>query len=114
MTDAEKLRRLIEIAWDNGFPGKPAFPWHLKFYDGGFRVEDNANDWCAYLTKSVPELLFDHEFIKALCSSRPEPRTMDSIVNPFDSDEFEPWQYHSCRLALSTDRIGYLWKEFGQ
>lgn len=117
MTDAEKLKQLIEIAWGNG--------WRLTENGRGNKPDlddvkcilsgDIYNGIAVTVQEPVNSILFDHAFIKALCrakcgSEQATRREMYGlIVNPSDP----AWPSVIQELAVETDRIGYLWSEFG-
>lgn len=89
-TDSEKLQRLIDIAWDNGF--------------------DKGKGYTAYYPRFTnrDEIIFDHDFIKALCRAK-FGKSVDE-PNGFGSGA---WELEIKMLALSSNRIHYLWEVFG-
>lgn len=86
--DSEKLKQLIELAWENGFDtGKSYSTYYPRF-------------------TNRDEILFDHEFVKALLYSK---HPLCKEANCKTPTDFEDTMQS---LALSKDRIGYLYGEF--
>lgn len=161
MNAAEKLQKLIEIAWSHG--------WKGGYFQGSEHEKGKANihDWednpKPYLMSkhgayepcdviSLEEVIFDHDFIKALCRKKydhggvatcalcGEPvsvgarshfhkdwedrkyqddrngiRMNDDWCESCDSEGVLMvfyWQYIIQQLAISTDRIGFLYGYF--
>ncbi len=112
MTQAEKLTKLIELAWANGYGWKPV-------------------QWSAGLPRKPAEavvqdiglfnetIIFDHDFIKALCKAKYHNTATD--IATFDEafhqevydEEITIDRNETLReLATNTNRIDYLYGEF--
>lgn len=109
LSDAEKLQKLIEIAEGQGFWSE----WDdFQVFETSCTVNTQRTEsvgreiWGQY---RLEEILFDHEFIKALCRAKYGPDHEDLKNFRFE----DPMSVVLTELALSTDRIGYLWSEFG-
>lgn len=62
---------------------------------------------------SIPELIFDHDFARALFGELASYDDMIKLIkhpslDPIKASTVEPWKYHLMALALSSDRISYL------
>jgi hypothetical protein len=97
LSDAEKLQKLIELAWDNGYRG-PLW-WNC---DDDEVNPDLAED--LLLDRTEFNVIFDLEFIKALCKSIPFKKA------GYDNPEY--WRYIIKLLALAENRIDYLYGVF--
>ncbi len=62
---------------------------------------------------SVDEIVFDHDFARALFGELASYDDMIKLIkhpslDPIKASTVEPWKYHLMALALSSDRISYL------
>lgn len=104
MTIVEKLQKLIEIAWENGFDKGKSYSTYFPHFT------------------NRDEIIFDRKFIKALCKARygdPEKRLIDhECIDPHtelpngNRIETPVWVHHIHALAISENRIDYLWEQF--
>jgi len=125
-----KLRKLVEIAWSNGYRemmdwtfepiGKESGePWIFN----GHGVYENHPSWDEDARSlQLNSIIFDHEFIKALCKAK----WGDSIYKQIDINDPTGWfestpivasampEYTLMQLAISRNRIDYLWSMFGE
>lgn len=108
MTDVEKLKALIELAWENGYD------FLLK--------EARADSYGNFVVWGAPEdfqlcsdehILFSHDFIKALCRANHERLARPGRILGPSYLVATDWETQIQKLALSTNRIEYLWEEFG-
>lgn len=100
-TDSEKLQRLIDIAWDNGMKLEGAYRCQYYLDDRGMIT---SYTWPI----SIETVIFYHDFIKALCRAK-FGKSVDE-PNGFGSGA---WELEIKMLALSSNRIHYLWEVFG-
>lgn len=115
MTDAEKLQKLIKLAWANG--------WRLKEvgrFEVGWQNFSNLPSYTQidFIQEAEEEgriefILFDHEFIKALCKGKG--RIAWNYYMPFEIiQQFDllSWEDTIKKLAISENRINYLYEVF--
>lgn len=122
-TDQEKLQELIELAWDNGFRSKD-YRQDLCSRKSIYTNEDlttifsnkmpgGISEW------SCEEIIFDQNFIKALCASR----WGNQVNNPIDSQNHNlvgipnikddlAWFRVITNAAIAPNRIDYLYGVF--
>lgn len=134
MTNAEKLQKLIELAWDNGY-AENKIDWREH------TASDTQDLVWVLLSGSIEQtaasvviegnleniVLFDHEFIKALCNSVKDEdakrcvvklstgnyHTQSSAAFLREPDKFaEIFEYTLYRVAITTNRIDYLYETF--
>jgi oligoribonuclease NrnB/cAMP/cGMP phosphodiesterase (DHH superfamily) len=127
MTDAEKLQKLVEMARDHDYWFEA---FEITFRPDSRRIftRENYQDEDGIFGAldrefSYEEVLFDHDFIKSLCRAKygedwdEDYTSIEECVYSWDFDPgrltAKPWHHHLCQLAVSTDRIGYLWEQFG-
>ena len=109
MTDAEKLQKLIEMAWENGWQGfsPEIFEIEYHYYKGSDNfclIEKNYAPGNEPEVYQINTIIFDHEFIKALCKAKYGVRT--HVGNA------PLWGERIKELAVSTNRIDYLYEIF--
>lgn len=105
-TDHEVLQAAIDKAIANGYRGRSYGHW-VWHPDGGENLYGPVPDECA-------DLLFDHEFCRALWGEFDNQNANWSCYPAYRAYE-EPeaipyWQYHLQQLAIAEDRIDYLRK----
>lgn len=116
MTQAEKLQKLLDLALENGWVSgicnpKTGTHWAcLSDY-----TKSHAGEFWAQ-SESLEHFLFDHDFIKALCKAKYE-QIADESMGFFDDEKghgckAEAWQVQITNVAISTNRIGYLYDIF--
>lgn len=125
MNDIEKLQKLIELAWDHGWEwanrlktarkeGASITFWeNHRFY---FHIHKEGEMYdVPPCDTHINSIFFDHDFIKALCKAKHGHGLIefvaDGLLKSCDH-ALNEWEYVLCKLALSTDRIGYLAGEF--
>jgi hypothetical protein len=123
MTDAEKLQKLIELARNNGWEFMQHLNRGLDRSDIETLLTGDIYDGNAIGVKEpVNSILFDHDFIKALC----QVKYGEQVNNPKDSKAFpfraQPydrrndlaWHAVLTNLAISKseNRIDYLYEVF--
>lgn len=101
MTDAQKLEKIISRAVENGWEwytntDSEVIVGHFKNMDGKL-VRSMYND-----------IIFDHDFCKAYF---PTAKCLGCIQS---NEELENWQYQIQQLALSDNRIEYLWQFYNE
>lgn len=96
MTDQEKLTKIIERAVENGW--KPMFLRVLQ--DGDYLMVEVNGDLLDVCT-----VIFEHNFCKCFFGGL---GTSDIPQSHLD------WQFHIQKLALSDNRIEYLWQFYNE
>lgn len=119
MTDAQKLQKLIEIAQSNGWKSQLRMEAIDDPYEPTGCLQINMKH-VGYF--NIEYFLFDHEFIKALCKAKYGQSSDLFIVNQIfkvgedgrvKTAECYKWESHLMQLAVSPNRIEYLWDIFG-
>ena len=97
MSDQEILEKAIQKAIDGGWKGeKPHY-------------DDIMDQWCVsdgdggYVVPSIIELIFSHDFAKALWGTDD-----DYIDLPGTYTPAEKWQGHLMEMVIADDPIAYL------
>lgn len=100
LTPAAKLQHLIELAHANGWDRKPeeCFPGFTTF---------------AMRELMQTDVMFDHAFINALCKAKYDKLNQPGSFLGLNVIVGCNWEHQIKELAISTDRIEYLWQEFG-
>lgn len=116
MDKQKALQKLIELAWENGFKGaKNHNPEVVSL--SAILLADCS---CA-LMRATPigspiayGLLFNHDFIKALCSAKYGEKAGEIVEQEmFNSyDIWRHWQLHIMLAVISEDPVMYLAEEF--
>lgn len=119
MREAEKLRLLMDLAEQHGYV-------RTAQNDLGPPIVPGADGLDA-ITTTLENVLFDQDFIRSLCRAKygASDPTEDELAEDAPIPVFgwfadessvvlkrNVWEVIICQLALSTDRIGYLAKEF--
>lgn len=113
--EPEMLKRLMRLAWDNGFDG---YYWLQNSKDEFIDPEYLSIYWDdgeQYI--SHEEMLFSHDFIKALCKAKYgdagiEEKRFYGDVNLGGDVCCSRFEETLCNLAISTNRIEYLYGVF--
>lgn len=95
--DSEKLQALIELAWKNGY----------EFRDDAVFATIGHN--VSLLENSI---IFSHDFIKALCRAKWGTLSMREHDACARCGNDHQWETHLKELAISPDRISYLYDTF--
>lgn len=113
--DMDVMRNALRKCSDNGWIQAEV---RLRLLDMFSNYEPDTSDdeianFLAYtmkqreLEKWVTEIIFDHEFAKALWPGGDDDRV--AIFGETDWRKWPlPWEYHIQRLALAEDRMAYL------
>jgi hypothetical protein len=117
LSDKEVIEEAIKIAVKNGYT-----PYWTPYWQHSEMV-DNKEGYLETIVSSIlkehsiTEIIFDHEFAKALFGSERIYTRMDfggvHEVKDLDKSTYVVWEayrYHLMKLALSEDRIDYLRK----
>jgi len=128
-SQAEKLTKLIELAWDNGWQQQtPEGLWPeyktIKMFTGApIRIDIEFPPGIRQGVTGLDAqnvIIFDHQFIKALCKAKygeqvDNPRDSKpniTMQNPFHERNDLAWHAVIAWTAISTNRIDYLYGEF--
>lgn len=115
MNDAEKLTKIIEYAvecgWDTTFKYLVELQLEVRNMERLVRYHliDPSN--CMddrWEVVSLNGIIFDHDFCKAYF---PTAKCLGCIQS---NEELENWQYQIQQLALSDNRIEYLWQFYNE
>lgn len=118
MIPVEKLQRLIEIAWEEGW--KPADTRQDLISITSLYVDD---DLMSVFSKKLAggifnhhyeTILFSHDFIKALCRAKYQQLNQPGSFLGVGAIITTDWQTQIKELAISDNRINYLWQIFGE
>lgn len=118
MTDTEILQKLIELALCHDFQLPPysneeeprgIYYWEVdNILSGPVGGEEEG----VMLDETENCILFNHAFIQALCRSRIPKEVTYQGVPVFLDGGLKDWEMIIRNLAISTNRLGYLAKEF--
>ncbi len=95
--DQEIMKMAISKAIENGWKeGKEVF---------GSSVKSGGWDWIC-----EPEVMFDHDFARALWGDDETSISTGGEPSPWDDDmsSLPAWQYHLQQMVISDDPIKYL------
>ena len=104
MTKEDKLKKIIEIAVERG--------WRTEMLWDDYYDEPAVARNGKYEPVGLGYFIFSHDFLKAYFGE------VDLVIDPgflATSEELlkariKSWQLHAQELALSEDRIEYLWE----
>lgn len=122
MNNQEILEKAIQKAIDGGWnhPGPTYVPFVMSDRKHKLRVGQTDNGQVVHY-RAVEEIIFDHDFAKALWGIYPQIEvhmmpelsfTRDSIptvdIISYPTHRYEVWQYHLQQMVIAEDPIKYL------